>query len=94
MSNMRTAKTISITMPPELLTKAQQFANREHRTMSELLREALRRYIDEPRSVNRETRRALMEYGQGKAREMGIMSEEDVDRLIHEYRKEKRAKQA
>jgi hypothetical protein len=42
---MRTAKTVSITLPPDLLVKAQAFAQREHRTMSELFREALRRYM-------------------------------------------------
>ncbi len=42
---MRTAKTVSITLPPDLLVKAQKLALREHRTMSELFREALRRYI-------------------------------------------------
>jgi hypothetical protein len=31
---MRTAKTISITLPPDLLTKAQVLAEREHRTVS------------------------------------------------------------
>ena len=42
---MRTAKTISITLSPELLVKAQKTAEREDRTISELFREALRRYI-------------------------------------------------
>ena len=42
---MRTAKTVSITMPPDLLVKAQDIAQREHRTMSELFREALRHYL-------------------------------------------------
>lgn len=42
---MRTAKTVCITLPPELLKKAQKLAVREHRTMSELFREALRRYM-------------------------------------------------
>ena len=37
---MRTAKTVSITLPPDLLVKAQSYAEREHRTMSELFREA------------------------------------------------------
>ncbi len=45
MSDMRIAKTVSITLPPDLLVKAQELAQREHRTMSELFREALRRYI-------------------------------------------------
>lgn len=44
---MRTAKTVSITLPPELLVKAQELAEREHRTMSELFREALRHYMQE-----------------------------------------------
>src|SRR5260370_6375178 len=43
--HMRTAKTVSITLPPDLLLKAQELAQREHRTMSELFREALRRYM-------------------------------------------------
>ena len=42
---MRTAKTVSITLPPDLLVKAQALAQREHRTMIELFREALRRYM-------------------------------------------------
>lgn len=50
-SDMRTAnriaQTICITLPPDLLKKAQKIAAREHRTMSELFREALRRYMAE-----------------------------------------------
>ena len=44
---MRIAKTICITLPPDLLKKAQKLAAREHRTMSELFREALRHYMNE-----------------------------------------------
>ena len=44
---MRIAKTVCITLPPNLLKKAQRRAAREHRTMSELFREALRRYMAE-----------------------------------------------
>ncbi len=69
---MRTAKTLSITLPPELLNKAQEFASREHRTMSELVREALRRYIDEGRSAELESLREMMHYGQTMAHEMGV----------------------
>ena len=55
---MRTAKTISMTLPPELLSKAQEIAARELRTMSELFREAIRRY----KSVDPEWE-ALMNWG-------------------------------
>ena len=42
--NMRTTKVFSITMPPDLAKQAERLAKKENRTMSELMREALRRY--------------------------------------------------
>jgi Arc/MetJ-type ribon-helix-helix transcriptional regulator len=42
--NMRTTKVYSITMPPEMAKQAERLAKKENRTMSELMREALRRY--------------------------------------------------
>jgi metal-responsive CopG/Arc/MetJ family transcriptional regulator len=87
MSNMRTAKTVSITLPPELLLKAQAFANREHRTMSELFREALRRYMDRTRDPEWD---ALLKHTRAIGKEMGIATEEDVERVSEEYRREKR----
>ncbi len=41
---MRTTKVYSITMPPDLAKQAERLAKKENRTMSELMREALRRY--------------------------------------------------
>jgi CopG family transcriptional regulator / antitoxin EndoAI len=41
---MRTTRTLSITLPPEMLTRAEELARKENRTMSELVREALRQY--------------------------------------------------
>ena len=41
---MRNTKVYSITMPPEMAKKAERLARKENRTMSELVREALRRY--------------------------------------------------
>lgn len=41
---MRTSKTISISLPPAQLREALRLAKEENRTMSELVREALRRY--------------------------------------------------
>lgn len=41
---MRLSKTVSITLPPEMLARAVAMAQAEHRTMSELIREALRHY--------------------------------------------------
>ena len=41
---MRTTKVYSITMPPDMAKQAERLAKKENRTMSELMREALRRY--------------------------------------------------
>jgi Arc/MetJ-type ribon-helix-helix transcriptional regulator len=42
--DMRTTKVYSISMPPDLARQAEALAKKENRTMSELMREALRRY--------------------------------------------------
>ena len=52
---MGTRKLITISVPPPLLKRAEQVAREEHRTKSELLREALRFYVD-----TREVRKTAM----------------------------------
>jgi CopG family transcriptional regulator/antitoxin EndoAI len=81
---MRNTKTLSVTLPPDMLRRAQSIAKKESRTMSELIREALRHY--ERRSWWDE----VNTYGRLKAARQGIR-EDDVDRLIHEARADKRA---
>ena len=82
---MRTAKTISITLPPDLLTKAQELASREHRTMSELFREALRCYLQTDAQW-----KELLLRTRAAGEALGIKSEEEVERLADEYRQTKR----
>ena len=63
-------KLITISVPPPLLKRAEQVAREENRTKSELLREALRFYVDtrEVRQVAmRERTAALMSEIQGRA---------------------------
>lgn len=43
---MGTRKLITISLPPPLLKKAERVAEQENRTRSELLREALRFYVE------------------------------------------------
>ena len=82
--NVRTAKTVSITLPPDLLVKAQELAQREHRTMSELFREALRRYMASNAQWD-----SLLTRTRAKGKAMGITSEADVERFSSEYRRHK-----
>lgn len=79
---MRTTKLITISIMPEFLEEIEKLAKEERRTKSELVREALRRYIAE-----KELRR-LQRYGLRKAGELG-MGEDDVQRLVDEYRAER-----
>jgi metal-responsive CopG/Arc/MetJ family transcriptional regulator len=84
-SSIRTAETVSITLPPDLLIKAQAFAQREHRTMSELFREALRRYMASDAEWD-----ALLKRTRQQGESLGITSEADVERMSDECRRDKR----
>ncbi len=59
---MGTRKLITISLPPQLLKKAEQVAEQENRTKSELLREALRFYIDASEVRRRATRERLLAF--------------------------------
>jgi Arc/MetJ-type ribon-helix-helix transcriptional regulator len=82
---MRSAKTVSITLPPDLLVKAQELATREHRTMSELFREALRRYMRADAEWE-----GVLARTRAQGRTLGVRDEGDVERLSDEYRRDKR----
>ena len=79
----RTTKVITFSLPPEMAEQVKQVMAEEDRTMSSLIREALRLYMDD-----REWR-SLVRYGQRRAREQ-VIAPEDVERLVEELR----AKQA
>jgi metal-responsive CopG/Arc/MetJ family transcriptional regulator len=78
----RTAVTIGFSVPPELTTEIEQMAQLEGRTKSELFREMVRVY-------RRERELAVFEdlaaYGRRQHR-LGALTEEDIERLIHEAR--------
>ena len=82
-SSARISKTVTISLPPELAAKAELLAKRESRTMSELFREALRRY-EQHRSF--ETLDDIRQYA--AARNPQGYTEADVPRLIREVREE------
>ncbi len=74
----------TISLPHPLSVLALRTAKRECRTRSELIREALRRYLERESSFAK-ARRKLANRFQGQ----GIRTLEDVDRLVHEVRAEK-----
>jgi len=78
---MRTTKTWTISLPPTLVREAEQTAKEENRTKSELVREALRLYLKEQQWRKLQRKTAL------QAQALGIKTEEDVNRIVHEIRK-------
>ena len=71
----RTTTTFTISLPPEMAEKVQEFMDKEDRTRSELFREALRRYFEE------QEWKELTRYGRMKAKESGI-GEDQVEDIV------------
>lgn len=82
---MRTTKTISISMPPAELKLAERLAKTTNRSLSGVVREGLKRLASE------QYWQAVHAVAGPKADALGIR-ENDVNRLIEEYRQQKRAK--
>ena len=79
---MRKVKTWSITLPPEMAQELEEVMKEERRGKSELVREALRRYMDDVKW------RKVYRYGELKAQDAGISEADAVD-IVHERRREK-----
>ena len=72
-------KTINLSLPGELLQDADKVAKQQYRSRSELMREALRRFINIARFEELNT------YGQHQAKKLDIKPT-DINRLIAEVR--------
>ena len=81
-------KPVSISLPPPLLKAVGRLAKRQHQTTSELVREALQRYI---RDVEGDAawRRAVA-YGRKKAKTLGLRTDDDLEATISEIVNEHR----
>ena len=74
----RATKTVTVSLPPKMVDELDRIRHRQHRTRSELLREALRHYMAGATAVNavrvvpalpdeiEAMRRAEAEYAQGQ----------------------------
>lgn len=75
------ARKTSITLPEELEGELREQAETERRTLSGLIQEAARFYLNTKKWESLQRELSL------KGRAMGIRSEDDVDRLIHQVRR-------
>jgi len=76
----RVTKTVTLSVPPKMDRKINALMKKEGRTRSELLREALRRYMEE-----QEWKEALR-YGRTRARDI-VITEEQVEDIVDAYRR-------
>jgi predicted DNA-binding protein len=86
---MRTSKTISVSMPPAQLKRVERLAKRENRTLSELVREALRQYEQKQEaSINYDLLNVLRSV-QDSARQAGLdkMSDREIDAEVTAHRR-------
>ena len=83
---MRNTSNISVTLPKSLIDALAKAQESEMRSMSSIVSEAVAVYCEKK------------EYGvlsadlSKKARELGIVSEEDIDRVVHEVKRDAQKK--
>jgi Arc/MetJ-type ribon-helix-helix transcriptional regulator len=89
---MRTSRTLSISLPPAQLRESIRLARKENRTMSELVREALRRY-QQPSGLESPLAIALADL-RADARLKGTskLSKHQIDAEIAAVRRERQKK--
>lgn len=74
-------QTVNIALPEDLLKRADHLAKKEYRNRSELIREALRVYMEK-----KETWDNIFVIGEKAAKKMGITHEEEVDKIVSDFR--------
>jgi len=74
-------QTVNIALPKELVKKADLLAKKEYRNRSELIREALRVYMERKNAWNN-----IFTIGEKAAKQIGIKTEEEVNQIVSDYR--------
>lgn len=77
---MRQSKVVTVSIPPRLLREAEKLAKREQRTKSEVVRDALRLYLD--LQSDRGFRRAV----RARAAALRVETEDDIERVVDDVR--------
>lgn len=95
---MRTSKTLSVSLPPTQLKQAERLAKRENRTMSELVRKALRQYQQKQETPVNDDLIAALRAVQADAKRAGLdkltPQEINAEVTVHRRERDKKIKQA
>lgn len=79
-------QTFNIALPKALVKKVDQVAKKEYRNRSELIREALRIYL-----TDKAEWAGIFKTGEKAMKKMGIKSEEEVNKIVYDYRHGKKS---
>lgn len=74
-------QTFNISLPQELVKEADKVAAQEFRNRSELIKEALRKYIQQKSQWE-----LVLKEGEVAGKSMGFTNEEEISNLVEEYR--------
>jgi metal-responsive CopG/Arc/MetJ family transcriptional regulator len=81
---MKRVKAISVTVPYELAEAMEKIGKKEMKSVSSIVSEAVQTYcLKKDFTVVRE------DFSE-RARKLGIITEDDIDRVVHEYRQERK----
>ena len=83
---MKKTKAISITLPINLAEQLEKTSREEGRPVSYIVSEAVKKY-----GIFNRMEKYREEFSE-RARKLGIVTEDDINRIIHEYRAEEKAK--
>jgi metal-responsive CopG/Arc/MetJ family transcriptional regulator len=79
----RTTKIVNFSLPPDIYGEIEKVAKEKGTSRSQILREALKQYLTSEKRWQR-----IREWGEETRERLGIKDENDIDRLIHEFREE------
>ena len=80
-------QTFNIALPNDLVARMDLVARDEYRNRSEFIREAVRVYMEAKLEWN-----SIFEFGKKAAQKVGIKTEEDVNKIVQEYRHGKKGR--
>ncbi len=79
-------QTFNIVLPSDLIEKVDFVAKKEYRNRSELIREALRVYLEDKAEWEE-----IFAYGKKAMNAAGVNTEDDVNKIVSEYRHGKKS---
>jgi CopG family transcriptional regulator / antitoxin EndoAI len=85
---VRPSHTFTISLPPDLAEEVDRLAEEEHRSRSELFREAFRRYLN-----SRQRWERILEFGPQVAAASGLHTETEIDDAVDEAVRDVRRRQ-